>query len=176
MTGLDFSLSPINKGKKKGVIRRKNKWINKDRNLIGRKSFNNTNNLSLVLPKYKNRMKRTKIIRKVGKSAHKNIITSSSPYEEYLPARFIDVNRNEITNSKTVENFNKKEPKQIELPSVYGLSPNLPINSSKPPRDKSEQKHLSFYGSGRKHKRGDTVQSSDSYNTKSGLNNHINFK
>lgn len=90
---LSFAAGKKNKNKriKNQTSKKKNQWVDTqpDKNTRKRKLFRNTGNLSLVLPRLKNRMKRSKVIRR--KKRPSNIqISSGSPYEEYLPARFKD--------------------------------------------------------------------------------------
>ena len=170
-------LLDVSRKKKKGKIKKKkNKWLSKKDEGLGRKSFRNTSNLSLVLPKYKSRMKRSKVIRK-KKSNLNPIFTSDSPYEEYLPARFKDVNKEDLENSRYKENRNIREPRQLELPSEYGAVSPIFTSSSKPPLNKSAQKSLNFYGSNKKSKKRakEIDRSDDSFQPKSGtLSNNFN--
>lgn len=162
--------------KKKGRVTRKNKWLNdkeKDTESLGRKSFRTTMNLSLILPRYKHKMKRTKIIRKKQnlKQVH---AASGSPYEEYLPARFKDIQQNELNSSRLSNPKYRKDRdiQQKELEAMYIYSPSIPLTSAKPPLSKqNNQKEINFYtnkSTARRH-RGDTGQSATSLGTKAGM-------
>jgi hypothetical protein len=140
---------------RKGKITKKNKWVG--RKSKGRKSYRSNGNLSLVLPRYKSRMKRNKLIMK-KKSAKKMIMSNGSPYEEYLPARFRDVTHDQVNIAKVTPRAQK--PKHE--------------SSSKPPVSRTTKK-LNFYENDKKskHKRANTNTgqsvSSSSLGTKSDL-------
>lgn len=175
---LSFVDGKKNNSKKKGKITKKNKWVskNKDTEFLGRKSYIDTGNLSMILPRYKSQMRRSKLVRK-KKLPKKVITTNGSPYEEYLPARFRDKTHEEMNNSKLSarEHRPRRELMEHKLPSEYIASPSVPLSTSKPPRSK-QGKELNFYGSGQKldHKRNNTGLSIDSMGTKSNLfNNQI---
>jgi len=127
-----------------------NKWVsNKKANMsTGRKSFRDSGSLSLVLPKFKSKMKRNKLIHK-KKKAQPMIVSTGSPYEEYLPARFRDVKMDDLSSLRLSQNVNKRDFKKKGLPSVYVLSPSVHINSSLPPKSKqSKTRALNFYDRG----------------------------
>ena len=132
--------------KTKPKLKNKNQWVDskekQDTKSRRKKLFRSSANLSLVLPRIKNRMKRSKLIRK--KKRPDNIILSNgSPYEEYLPARFRDYKGEELNSSKI--HFQNKARENIELPSAYIVSPSVPISSKPPKSVQSSNKELNFY-------------------------------
>jgi hypothetical protein len=149
-------------GKRKGKITKKNKWVG--RKSKGRKSYRENSNLSLVLPRYKSRMKRNKLVLK-KKTTKKMITSNGSPYEEYLPARFRDVTHDQVNISKVTPRATKPRHESTTKHLV-------PLSTSKPPVSKTN-KDLDFYGKNQKskHKRANTNQSvsSKSLGTKSDL-------
>jgi hypothetical protein len=147
--------------KRKGRITKKNKWVG--RKSKGRKSYRETGNLSLVLPRYKSRMKRDKLIMK-KKTTKKMLMSNGSPYEEYLPARFRDVTHDQATPKVT--------PKATNAGHESSTKKLVLLSASKPPVSKTNN-DLDFYGKNKnsKHKRANTGKSvsSNSLGTKSDL-------
>lgn len=122
------------KNPQKRKIKRKNKWVEGTQKLnettnSARKSFRSTNNLSLVLPRYKRKLKRNNIIRK--KPAQKPIFSTGSPYEEYLPDRFkeynnsndLNMSRNSSRQPQNVLRVSKQERQILEAERNYGTKP-----------------------------------------------------
>lgn len=145
---LSYAAGNKNKNKKmrKQAVQKKNQWVDNqpDSNSRKRKLFRNTGNLSLVLPRLKNRMKRSKIIRKKKRPANLQI-SSGSPYEEYLPARFKDYNGDDLSPRNGIQKANKNERSRIELPAAYIVSPSVPVSSKPPKSGRSSGKALNFY-------------------------------
>jgi hypothetical protein len=161
---LSFARGNKRSRRKGQITKKKNKWISKkDTQSIGRKSFRDNASLSLILPRYKNKMKRNRMIRK-KKPNQQIIMSSGSPYEEYLPARFRDYKNDELNNSKLSNKKFRKELKQIDLPSAYVLSPSVPLSSKPPMSRQSMNRELNFYNQKEKksHRRDGTGQSTTS--------------
>ena len=170
-----------NRPTKKGKIKKKNKWMSDkklDLQKSGRKSFRVTGNLSLILPRYKRKMKRNRVVRK-RQAPQKLELSTGSPYQEYLPARFKDI-RIEDLNSSKLSHKNKGKNRDIkieELSAAYVLSPSIPLTSARPPLSgNSANRHLNFYGkkSATPSKNDEVIKSATSLGVKSKIK-HLDF-
>lgn len=155
--------------------KRNNKWIsNKKHNLndtmsSGRKSFRSTNNLSLILPRYKKKLKRHNVIRK---KAPKKVLTSTgSPYEEYLPKRFREYKNEDPRMSKDSNKLHIDDSKLMDMQKRYGSRQsrydkgNLDVSQTIPKNSASDHKKMNFYAD-----KNDTVRKSHR-KMKSSINN-----